>query len=100
VYTGGSGGGVSYEYDGTRTSANTYDAGWNGGGTGQNSNAGGGGGASDIRRNDFSVSSASNTSGTVTITTSAAHGISVGTSVVVTGLGLVVAHWVVHHGYR
>jgi hypothetical protein len=87
LYTGGSGGGVSYNYDGSLAATNTYDAGWNGGGTGHNSNAGGGGGASDIRRNDFSVASASNTSGTVTMTTSAAHSISVGATIIVSGLG-------------
>ncbi|MSW11905.1 MAG: hypothetical protein F2889_07275, partial [Actinobacteria bacterium] len=87
VYTGGSGGGATFNYDGSRTATNTYDGGWNGGGTGNNTNAGGGGGASDIRRNEFTVSSASAAAGTVTLTTSIAHGIAVGASVVVAGLG-------------
>ncbi|MCX6423657.1 MAG: glycine-rich protein, partial [Actinobacteria bacterium] len=82
IYTGGGGGGVTFNYDGSRAASNSYDVGWNGGGTGNNTNAGGGGGASDIRRNEFTVASGSNVSGTVTLTTSAAHGFTVGSSII------------------
>jgi hypothetical protein len=70
VYTGGAGGGVTFDFDGTLSAANTYDAGWNGGGTGNNSYAGGGGGASDIRRNEFTVTNKALTSNIATLTTS------------------------------
>jgi hypothetical protein len=86
VYAGGAGGGVTYNFDGTRSASNTYDAGWNGGGTGNNGYAGGGGGASDIRRNEFQVSNKALTSNIATLTTSAPHGFSVGASVVISGV--------------
>jgi hypothetical protein len=75
LYIGGAGGRA-----GSSPSANTYAAGWNGGGTGNNTNAGGGGGASDIRRNEFTVTNKALTSNVATLTTSAAHGFAVGAS--------------------
>jgi len=64
----------------------TNAGGWNGGGTGANANVGGGGGASDVRRNSFTITTKSLTSNTATLTTSVAHGFSVGAQVVVAGV--------------
>ena len=81
LYAGGTGG--------SGGTTNQYVAGWNGGGAGfTHVNAdGGGGGATDIRRNSFTVTAASLTSNSVTLTTSAAHGIAVGAQVIVSGVG-------------
>jgi len=65
----------------------SYVAGWNGGGGGfTNANGGGGGGATDIRRG-ITIATKAQSGTTATITTSAAHGLSNATQVIVSGLG-------------
>jgi fibronectin type 3 domain-containing protein len=62
--------------------------GWNGGGNGSGAGVGGGGGgATDIRRNNFSITNKIVQASLATLTTAEAHGFSVGNSVIVSGVG-------------
>jgi hypothetical protein len=61
-------------------------AGWNGGGTAQDSH-GGGGGATDVRRNKLVVTNKVIATNVATLTTAATHGLSVGDSIIVLGVG-------------
>ncbi|MTA69734.1 MAG: hypothetical protein F2956_07535, partial [Actinobacteria bacterium] len=75
-----------YLYVGGSGSSNV--GGWNGGGSGSAaSQGGGGGGATDIRRNKLVVTNKIVQSSTATLTTSLAHGFSIGDSVIVKGVG-------------
>ena len=62
--------------------------GWNGGGNGEAAGrGGGGGGATDIRRNKLVVTNKIVQSSVATLTTAETHGLSVGNTVVVSGVG-------------
>ena len=65
-----------------------HEGGWNGGGNGSGAQAGGGGGgATDIRRNKLVVTNKIIQSSVATLTTAEVHGLSIGNSVIVAGVG-------------
>jgi hypothetical protein len=80
VYVGGKGGGSLI--------ATQNVGGWNGGGNGEAAGrGGGGGGATDIRRNKLVVTNKIVQSSVATLTTAETHGLSVGNTVIVSGVG-------------
>jgi hypothetical protein len=80
LYVGGKGGGS--------LTSTLNIGGWNGGGNGSGAGVGGGGGgATDIRRNRLVVTNKIIQSSTATLTTAETHGLSVGSSVIVSGVG-------------
>jgi hypothetical protein len=75
-----------YLYVGGNGVSNT--GGWNGGGNGSGAGAGGGGGgATDIRRNKLVVTNKIVQSSVATLTTAETHGLVVGNTVIVSGVG-------------
>jgi hypothetical protein len=65
-----------------------HEGGWNGGGNGSGASAGGGGGgATDIRRNKLIVTNKIIQNSVATLTTAEVHGLSIGHSVIVAGVG-------------